>query len=376
MNYILTCGGTGGHINPAVAIADALKEKDKSAKILFVGNEGGMESTLVPKAGYSIKFVNVSGISRKLSPQNAVSVIKALNATRKCKKIIKEFSPDAVIGTGGYVCFPMLWAGSKAGVFTAVHESNAIPGLAVKLLKNRMDRIYINFRESGELLGNGDKILRTGNPQRAGIDPRSRERHRTELGISGKYRYVILSFGGSLGAETVNREMLELMKSFTAHHPEVLHVHATGRLGFDDFMSKIQNSELKGRKNIKIFEYIYELPKWINCADVVICRAGAMTLSELASAGRASVLIPSPNVVDNHQFKNARAFENAGASFAVSEVESDLKRIPELVKTILLDKKIRTSMEENAKKFAFGDASSIIANDIIACAKGIKKSRK
>ncbi len=369
MNYIITCGGTGGHINPAIAIADSLKEKDKSANILFVGNEGGMESTLIPKAEYPIKFVNVSGISRKLTPKNAISVIKALKASTKCSKYIKDFSPDAVIGTGGYVCYPMLRAASKAKIFTAVHESNAIPGLAVRLLKNRMDRIYVNFSESGELLGKSNKILRTGNPQRAGIDPKNREMQRAELGITGKYRYVILSFGGSLGAETVNREMLRLMKSFTSHHPEILHVHATGKLGFEAFMSHVQSSELKDLKNILVSEYIYNLPEWINCADAVICRAGAMTLSELAAAGRASILIPSPNVVDNHQFKNAKAFENAGAAFTVIEEENDLKRIPELVKTILFDRKIRASMEENAIKFALGDASGVIANDIISCVK-------
>ncbi len=369
MNYILSCGGTGGHINPAIAIADALRKKDSSAKILFVGNEGGMEAELVPKAEYPIKFINVSGISRKITPKNAISVIKALNATKKCTKIIEEFSPDAVIGTGGYVCYPMLRAASKANIFTAVHESNAIPGLAVKLLKNRMDRIYVNFKESGELLGNGEKILRAGNPQRTGIDPQNRQALRTELGITGKYRYVILSFGGSLGAETVNREMLKLMKSFTSLHTEVLHVHATGKNGFDEFMSNFQASNLKNCKNIRIFKYIFNLPEWINSADVVVCRAGAMTLSELASAGRASVLIPSPNVVDNHQFKNAKAFENAGASFALEENENELARIPELIKTVIFDKKIRVSMEENAKKFAFGDSSSVIANDIITLAK-------
>ncbi len=369
MNYILTCGGTGGHINPAIAIADALKEKDKCAKILFIGNENGMESKLIPKAGYTIKYINVSGISRKLTPKNAVSVIKALNATQKCKKIIREFSPDAVIGTGGYVCYPMLRAASRLKIFTAVHESNAIPGLAVRLLKNRMDRIYINFRESGEILGGSPKILQTGNPQRTGINPKDRKNQRKELELTGKYRYVILSFGGSLGAETINREMLRLMKNFTSLHSEVLHVHATGKLGFDSFMEAFKDCGLNTCKNIRASDYIYELPKWINCADLVICRAGAMTLSELASAGRASILIPSPNVVDNHQFKNAKAFENAGAAFALSENENDLRRIPELVKTVLFDKKIRTTMEQNAEKFAFGDASSIIASDIMSHSK-------
>ncbi len=372
MNYIFTCGGTGGHINPAIAIADAIKKKDKNAKILFVGNAGGMEGTLVPNAGYDIDFLHLSGIRRSISPQNAKAVFLALKAMKKCNKLVREFKPDAVIGTGGYVCYPMLCAAAKQGVFTAVHESNAIPGLAVKVLKNKMDRIYVNFSECATALGADKKILRTGNPQRKGIDPEMREQLRDKLGVSGIYRYVILSFGGSLGAETVNSEMLRLMKEFSSRHSEILHVHATGKGGHDQFVSKMRALGIDNCKNLNVNEYIFNMPEWINAADVVICRAGAMTLSELASAGRASILIPSPNVVDDHQYKNASAFSNGGAAFVARETEEELKAIPELVKTIILDKKVRSQMEKNAKKFDLGDASFIIAEDVISNARETK----
>ncbi len=367
MNYIFTCGGTGGHINPAIAIADAIKEKDKNAKILFVGNKGGMESELVRKAGYPIEFINVRGISRKLSLSNLDAVIKALNATRKCKKIFSDFQPHAVIGTGGYVCYPMLSA-SAGKSFTAVHESNAIPGLAVKLLKNRVDKVYVNFDECARLLGVPEKTLRTGNPQRSGIEPSERGELRKKLGITGSYRHVIVSFGGSLGAETINREMLKLMERYSLKHPEILHIHATGKPGYSDFMQEFTEIGLDKYRNIRVSEYIFDMPHWINSSDLVICRAGAMTLSELASAGRAAILIPSPNVVDNHQYKNAKAFEDAGAAFLVSEDENDLLRIPELAETLLSDRRLRTQMEQNSSKFAFRDASCVIANDIVASA--------
>ncbi len=373
MNYIFTCGGTGGHINPAIAVADAIKKKDASANILFIGNEGGMEAELVPKAGYRIEFVRVSGIKRSISLQNARAVLLTLAATRKCKRIIRDFKPDAVMGTGGYVCYPMLRAASDRGVFTAVHESNAIPGLAVRMLKKRMDRIYVNFSECAEALGKSDKILRTGNPQRIGINPEMREKYRNELGISGRYRYVILSFGGSLGARTINTEMLKLMRELSSKHPEVLHVHATGKGSYSAFFEEMKRLGIDKCKNLKVGEYIFDMPKWMNSADAVVCRAGAMTLSELATAGRASVLIPSPNVVDGHQLKNAKAFEKGGAAFLAEENEVSLSAVPELVKTLLFDKKVRLQMEENARKFSFGDASGVIAEDMLSIIRSRKK---
>ncbi len=373
MNCIFTCGGTGGHINPAIAVADAVRQKDRNSKILFIGNEGGMEEALVARAGYDIELLKLSGIRRRISPQNVKAVLQALSATEKCKRIIRLFAPDAVIGTGGYVCYPMLRAAARLKVFTAVHESNAIPGLAVRVLKKHMDRIYVNFAECAESLGMGEKTLRTGNPQRGGIDPEMRDKYRLELGITGNYRYVILSFGGSLGAETVNAEMLKLMKNFSSLHPEILHIHSAGKGGAEKFREEMTRSGLNKCRNLRVSEYIYDMPKWINSADAVICRAGAMTLSELASAGRASVLIPSPNVVDDHQYKNAKAFENGGAAFLVTETEESLKTVPELVKTVLFDKKLREQMEKNARKFSFGDASSVIAEDIIRAVKERKR---
>ncbi len=369
MKIIFACGGTGGHINPAIALADEFKRRYPFCEILFVGRIDGMEGKLVPKAGYKMESIDVCGIKRCFSPSNFKAVSKVVFASAKCKRLMDSFRPDAVIGTGGYVCYPVLSAAASKNIFTAVHESNAIPGMAVKLLKKRMHRIYVNFSECTEALGNDEKILRTGNPERLKLDPENRDELRRELGVSGRFRYVLLSFGGSLGAATINREILKLMQGFTSKHPEILHVHAAGSTGISEFKTEMALYGLDKCKNLKVSEYIFDMPKWMISADAVICRAGAMTLSELAGAGRASVLIPSPNVVDNHQYKNAKAFENGGAAFVVRESESELSHIREYVETLLFDKEVRRLMENNARNFYFGDASGVIVNDIVSSIK-------
>jgi UDP-N-acetylglucosamine--N-acetylmuramyl-(pentapeptide) pyrophosphoryl-undecaprenol N-acetylglucosamine transferase len=373
MRIILTGGGTGGHINPAIAIADALCRADDGCEILFVGTERGMENRLVMEAGYPIWHVDVIGIKRSISLENFKALYKALKSTKRAKELIEKFRPDGAVGTGGYVCYPIIKAASSMGIYTALHESNAIPGLAVKTLKNKVDKIFVNFEESGKRLSVGDKVLRTGNPMRRGISPSDRERARLELSITGKYRYVILSFGGSLGAATVNREMLKLMRSFTCKRNDILHIHATGKSGYTDFYKEFCALGLDKYKNIKVSEYIYNMPRWLTAADLVISRSGAMTLSEIAAAGRASILIPSPNVTDNHQYKNAKAFSDAGAAYTVTENERELERLPEIAETILSDKAARENMEKNARGFDYKGAADIIAKEIL---NGIRKKRR
>lgn len=373
MRIIVTGGGTGGHINPAIAIAEALKEADKDCDILFVGTPSGMENRLVSEAGYPIWHVEVEGIRRSLSFKNLLSVMKAARAVGKAKKIIEEFRPDAAIGTGGYVCYPIIKACSEMGIYTALHESNAVPGLAVRVLKNKTDRIFVNFSECADALGVPEKTLRCGNPLRKGLDRGKRELLRERYGITGRYRYVILSFGGSLGANALNTGALDVMERLSSKRADILHVHACGRNGQKEFFERFRALGLDGCKNIRVSEYISDMPEWINMADVVVSRSGAMTLSEIASAGRASVLIPSPNVADDHQYKNAKAFSDAGAAYLVTEDGEEMQRLPEIVETVLCDKRARLQMEKNAELFDVPNAGSVIAREMIA---GIKEKRR
>ena len=362
MRIILTGGGTAGHVNPAIAVADALCRVGRGSvsgkpEILFVGTARGLENGLVTEAGYPIWNIGIEGLKRSLTPKNIGVLLRAAGSLGEADRIIERFRPDAVFGTGGYVCFPLVYQASRKGIFTALHESNAAPGLAVRMLSGRVDRIYTNFSETEKELKAPSRAVRVGNPVRGEWLKMSRREARERLGLCeaggvGEYRHVILSFGGSLGAETVNREMLRLMNGYVRAHPETLHVHASGRAGYADTVRAAEELNIRGLKNAVIKEFIRDMPLWIAAADIVICRAGATTLSELAAAGRASVLIPSPNVTGNHQYLNARAFGDTGAAFVVTERREELDRIEQLVSSVLSDRALRENMELCASRLA------------------------
>ena len=364
MRFIISGGGTAGHINPAIAIADKLKELDGNSEMVFVGRESGMEGKLVSNAGYPIWNLNVRGLKRSLSPDNLKTAVSTVKAVKEAKKMIESFSPDAVIGTGGYVCFPVLYAASKKGIYTALHESNAVPGLAVRLLKNKVDRVFTGFEGCAKKLGK--KALYTGNPLRCGFALHTRESAREMLGMKGKYRYLVLSFGGSLGAKTVNNVALDIMAELTSERSDILHLHSCGKNYGKSFCGELEKRGLDKCKNIRVSEYIYDMPTCICAADAVICRSGAMTLTELSAAGAPAVLIPSPNVTGDHQFKNATEYADTGAAYVVSERElSDLANAVGYVRQIITDKYKREEMSKAALAFAKTDAADKIAREIL-----------
>lgn len=366
MKIILSGGGTGGHITPALAIADALVRADNDTKILFVGSKKGMENSLVPNGGYPIWSIDSAGYKRGKIIENVKTVFKNMKALGEAEKIIEKFRPDGVIGTGGYVCFPIIYQASKKGIYTALHESNAVAGLAVKLLASRVDRIFLNFGECENSIKDKEKILQYGNPLRTALAGSSRNEARKELlGASG-CRKLILSFGGSLGAQALNDAALDIMREVSSKDKFVKHIHASGKQGYNEFYKKFCEQGFDKCPNIEIREYIYDMPKVMQAADVVISRCGAMTLSEIAAAGRASVLIPSPNVTDDHQFKNAMAFSNGGAAFVVSERSGEeMAKISQYVETLITDDALRASMESNARNFDYPGAADAIAARII-----------
>ena len=350
MRVILTGGGSAGHVNPALAIANIIKVNDPSAEIIFVGTSKGLENDLVPKAGYKLCHVEISGIARSLSPSNIKTAFRVLTSPAKAKKLIKEFKPDIVIGTGGYACWPSLTAASKMGIPTVLHEANATPGVAVKQLSGKMDVIMTNFKETTERISSKQRTMHVGMPMRGEFDSISKSEARKKLGIS-EDKFVILSFGGSLGAPMVNRAALEIMEKFSSVCDNVVHYHSSGSREYENMMKEYREKGIKECKNIDLAPYIYDMSIKMAAADIVISRAGAVTLAELARMRATAILIPSPNVTDNHQYKNAKVLEDAGAAVIIEEKEFDGNIVSDTVKHLAADKAQRERMSENIGRF-------------------------
>lgn len=369
---MMTGGGTGGHVNPAIAIANIIKQNEPDSVVAFVGTSRGIENKLVPKAGYELFHVEVQGIKRRLTPANIKALWLAFTSVGHAKKLVKNFKPDLVVGTGGYVSWPVCRAAASLGIPTALHESNAIPGFAVRMLEKYVDRVYVNFEATRERLAFPDKCVRVGNPLKPEFLSPDREAARRELGIAEKYDKFILSCGGSMGAENVNIEVLRLMREYTSKHPEVLHVHATGAIEYEEATRQFRAAGLEQYPNLQMLEYIYDMPQRMMAADVVINRAGAMTLSEIAALGKASILIPSPNVTDNHQYKNARVLADAGAAVLIEEKEftgyseASESRLTEAVKGLLEDDSKRDAISSAVSKFAVLDAADVLYRELRA----------
>ena len=362
MRALISGGGTGGHINPALAIADKIRKENPDAVVEYVGTAKGLEATLVPKAGYKIHYIKVKGFKRKLSLDNLDAAIKAVTSVAAAKKIIKEFKPDVVVGTGGYVCWPVLKAAAKAGIPTVVHESNAFPGVTTRMLSKYVDKILLGFEESKQYLDcDKSKLLRVGSPVSDRMIYANKEKSRENLGISLSEK-MVLSAGGSLGAMAINNSVYELIKNYTL--PEgVYHVHATGNAGWEEQKERylalgfeaVDDDTLKKGK-VTVCRYIYNMHELLSACDVEICRAGAMTLSELAVMGKAAVIIPSPYVTNNHQYKNAKVLCDKNAAFMIEEKNLNGKILEDTVKELITNDEKRHETENNVREFAVTDS--------------------
>lgn len=377
MKILFACGGTAGHINPGLAIAAALRKRAPDAELRFVGNPDGMEARLVPEAGYDFVPFRAMGIQRRLTPYNIYRNIKSagllLTAEHRAKKVIRAFSPDLVVGTGGYVSGPVLLEAAKMGIPTATHEQNAFPGVTTKLLAKRVDKVLLAVEKAKDHLPKEaeGKCVVTGNPVRPEVLTEEREAARKKCGIpDGKV--CILSFGGSLGAQRVNEAVAEVMAWHVKDKADSIHhIHATGRYGTQLVPRLLaeRGVEIENSPALDIREYISDMPTCLAAADLVICRAGASTLSELEAAGRASILIPSPNVAENHQYHNAMVLQNAGAAVVVEEKNLTGGSLVKLVKELTRDPDGLKKLGENAKKLAKPHAVDEIADHILALVK-------
>lgn len=357
MRVLLTGGGTAGHINPALAIAETVRKNDPTAEIAFVGIKTGKEAELIPKAGYPLHFVDSMGIRRSLSLVNIKALWLAVSSpySKKTTRILDDFKPDIVIGTGGYACWPIMAAAARRGIPTAVHESNSLPGLAIRRLQKRVDRIWINFEQTKELLSAKDKIVRVGNPLQNGFGSIDRATARKKLGI-GDDRFVILSYGGSLGAEDLNSAVLQVMRDFSSQQDNVMHIHATGKRDFERCQALFAEYKLQSNDQCVLLDYIFDMPIRMAAADLIVARAGAMTLSELALMKKACVLVPSPYVADNHQYRNAKTLADAEAAMIVEEKTLADGALCSCIRNLFQNAEQRQGMAE--KIVSFADANS------------------
>ncbi len=341
MRVLFTGGGTAGHINPALAAANYLKEKNPDAEILFVGNEGAMECKLVPAAGYEIKTIKISSFSRKLTPKgigkNFSTLARLVTASANSKKIIKEFKPDVCVGTGGYVCGPVMREASKLKVPCVMHESNAFPGVTVKLLAKRLTTLMVAMEDAKKYFKDDVNVVVTGNPVRQELLGVSKSEARKKLNLDG--RPLILSFGGSLGAGVLNKNMAHIIK-YSAESGKYQHIHSYGYSQYNKGMPQMLSDmgvKIKDDSNIFVKEYISDMADCMAAADLVVSRAGAISVSEIQAMGKASILIPSPNVAENHQYHNAMALVNKGAAEIIEEKdlngESLLLKIQDILET-------------------------------------------
>ena len=347
MNLIFTCGGTAGHINPAIAIANMMKERYPDAKILFIGATGHMEEKLVPQAGFEVKCLPGSGLSRKLNlagiKKNLHAVKCVLDAVKECKRTFREFKPDVVIGTGGYASFPALYAAQSMGIPTCVHESNAVPGVTTKMAANKASRVLVAFEESVKHYKQPDKVEIVGMPVRREFLYTTKEQARQELGLSG---HVVVSAFGSQGAKIMNETMADMMPLEQKDGFPFHHIHATGSFGKEWMPKRVKDNgvDYENIADLDIREYIYNMPTVMAAADIVIGRAGSATCNEIAASGTPCILIPSPNVTNNHQEKNARVLEEGGGAVVVLEKDCSPEKMYGLIRSLLDDEARREEM--------------------------------
>jgi UDP-N-acetylglucosamine--N-acetylmuramyl-(pentapeptide) pyrophosphoryl-undecaprenol N-acetylglucosamine transferase len=351
-------------VNPAIALAQLMRERDPAVEILFVGAERGLEKDLVPKAGYDFRTVHISSFHRSLKPKelkhNVVSACNLLRSPREAQAILRDFRPDVVVGTGGYASFPMVKAAAKAGIPTAVHESNMVPGLTTEMLEPFASRVMVGFESCRQHYKHPEKVIVTGTPVRRDFFYLTKQEAKHKLGVDDG-RPLLVSFWGSLGASGMNRQMADFLALEAAKEP-FHHIHAAGKGGYPQIMEQLREKgvDLTQHPSLDLREYIYDMAVVMRAADLVICRAGASTISELTALGVPALMVPSPYVTNNHQEKNARALETAGGAVVLLEKDSSGQVLFQAVCGILHDDTRRKTMENVMTTLGIRDATERI----------------
>ncbi len=363
MNILFTCGGTAGHVNPAVALARMFRERNPGCRVLFVGADGGMELKLVPKEGYEIRSVTITNFRRSLAPANIAhnlgTLVNMQRSKGQARQILDDFQPDLVVGTGGYASFPVVREAARRGIPTAIHESNAVPGLTTKALSRVVDRVMVGFEESRSHYEDPSKVVVTGTPVRGDFFQYTRRQAREKLGFTDE-RPLLLSYWGSLGAEVMNQKMIEFLARECYEGAPVRHIHGAGR-DWPWMKEEIARRGLKlGDNGVEVREYIYDMPLVMAAADLVLCRSGASTVSELAAIAKPAVLVPSPNVVADHQTKNAQVLAKAGGAVLLPEKDCTPDKLYDLSASLLRDAGRRREMSRALGALSIPDANEKI----------------
>ena len=366
MRVIIAAAGTGGHINPGLAIANKIKEEQPDSKIIFIGTNRGLENDLVPRAGYELKQIEAYGLSKKISIENLKKLYKTFKGYGEAKKIIKEFKPDIVIGTGGYICGATISAAHKLKVPTLLHESNAFPGKAVKMLAKKTDCILVSFEDAKERISNAKKIVHTGTPikiKKINYDEDEKNKIKSGVGLNLELPTVLV-FGGSQGAQAINEAIIGIAKQKLNEKYQIM--WATGPAQYDIIKEKFEDEKLNINNifNMKIVPYIYNMEEIMNISNCIVARSGAMTITEISNLGKPSILVPLPNVSNDHQLYNAKVLENIGAAKIILNKDLEAKLLNDTIESIVCYPQIMSKMGIEAEKIAVKDVQNKIYNEV------------
>ncbi len=366
MKVIIAAAGTGGHINPGIAIANKIKEKEPDSEIIFIGTERGIENDLVPRAGYKLKTVDAYGISKKISVKTIKNNIKTIKGFSQAKKIIKEFSPDIVIGTGGYICGGAISSAYKLGIPTVIHESNAYPGKATKFLNKKLTKILLGFKDAEKFFDDKTKLVVTGNPTKVKEEKISEEEKRKilqELGLTTTLP-TILVFGGSQGAKAINDAMIPLIKEKKNDKYQI--IWSVGPKQYDIIKEEFlkDDIDIDKIKNTKIVPYIYNMSEIMNSIDVIVSRSGAMTITEISLVGKPAIFIPLPSMSANRQVDNAKVLEKLGAAKIILNEEVNSKNLSNAIDELLQNPEELKQMGKRAKQIATYNVEEKIYDEI------------
>ena len=367
MRVIFTCGGSAGHVNPALAVAQQFEQKHPGCEILFVGAERGMEQRLVKQAGYPIETVKVSTFERawswKVLKHNLSSAFKLPVGQHEAASVLKKFKPDLVVGTGGYASYPAVHEAARRHIPCAIHESNAYPGLTTRALANKVDLVMVGFPEAAEYYKDAKRVAVTGTPVRGEFFSLGRERARLELGLTDSQPLVI-SFWGSQGAGHMSEKTVDLAERWAAEGRPFHYIHAAGR-DYEDMTAELAKRGVAVTDR-EIRPYIDDMPVVMAAADLVICRAGASTIGELTALGKPAILVPSPFVAANHQFKNAKVLADRGGVELIEEKDCTGESLYQAAMDLLADGSRRAAMGRALKELASPRAAQDIYENLIS----------
>lgn len=362
MRVVLSGGGTGGHIYPALAIARECEKQNPDCAFLYIGTERGLESTLVREEGIPFESIDITGFKRKLSMDNVKTIMRFLKGVTRAKELLRKFKPDVVIGTGGYVCGPVVYAASRLGIPTIIHEQNAIPGLTNSFLSRYVSTVAVSFKESEPHFKKAKHILFSGNPRATAVVEANRDRGYASLALSTNSK-IVLVVGGSRGAKTINDAMIKMVPMLKKL-PDVHFVYVTGQHYYENTRKAVLAASESVRNHLHVLPYISNMPEVLAATTLVVSRAGASSLAELTALGLPSILIPSPNVTNNHQEANARSLEQAGAAVMLKEQGLTPALLFEQIEELMTNENKRKQMSEQSKALGHPDSAQRIVTEM------------